>query len=1075
MSNLKQSTTTTATFSNSTSPLSANLSHKAFDLITLIDKLPLQIECMTCYDNMLILGTSCGKLLVYEIKINELTPSKFELDVKRSITATKKPILQLEALRAFDIIIALFDAQLHVFDLDKFQLQYSINKTKGCSLFTTSISNDQKLLRLCVACKKKLQFFYINILSKNTSQFMELVSDLELNDIPRNLKLTKDNLVVFSLRKDYYYYEMPSTSVNAPGSNLKQPETRFSIGSRQIEPLCEKLQNEYFALGVDENKTIIYDTKGKPNLEYPILWSNTPSAVCSVGPYLIGILPALNSLEIVTIQPTSVSVQLIEFNRESISNTNNTESRSISSSFSSSFIGQAVSAPVLAVTNTVSNLTSSLTSNQIQQPVLNINPADRIKVIKSNNNSVCYVATQSYVWCLIPIKINDQLEQVLRYKNYELGLNLISTQLNFNQTNECPFAKSWPTSTTSPKQNISKILLPFFSFNPLENEVNEITQRKIKNLNALDLFCRKKFTESLQLFQNMKTDPSHIIAFLPGLLPDAYRSKLKFDEYYPVLDAKEMEDAIGSLIDYLQVKRNEFLKESKQINDPTNFNLIPLIEGKPVLKTRQQILQIIDTTLLKCYLKTKENLVPFFLRREQNFLHLDESERLLTQHNKISELIILYEKKEAHEKALNLLLAELPKQNSVLYGVKHLVEYLKKIGNANLELTFKFAKNVIETDAKWGIKIFMGDAFKVDKIIAERAKVKQKNLIRKKKSVSTLKSVIKKRNDSKELSNLLKINTNQDEESDENYNFEMIEDDDDEEEFKLLDHEQVCKYLSEQIEPKSLSINLARIYVQYCIFVWADKNPKLNNILIDFYVLLIEQKQSDKLEEDQIKTYKEMLIYFLTETNNYEAIYAISKLSLENYPEERAIVLGKLGKHSEALTIYVDKLNDIDKAEAYCHHVFASQDTVEAKQVYYQLLQIYLNSDYEEIRIGASIRLLNAHSNEIGSCRSLELLPAELMKCKNLSPFFENMLNRLARNKHNIQIINRLMFSLELQIHETKILCQDKKFVVNDEQMCKECNKRMGKSAMVRFPNGDLIHYGCSKNSESYAKRSSVN
>ena len=573
-------------------------------------------------------------------------------------------------------------------------------------------------------------------------------------------------------------------------------------------------------------------------------------------------------------------------------------------------------------------MTSSLTSNQIQQPVLNINPADRIKVIKSNNNSVCYVATQSYVWCLIPIKINDQLEQILRYKNYELGLNLILTQLNFNQTNECPFAKSWPISSTSPKQNVSKILLPFFSFNPLENEVNEITQRKIKNLNALDLFCRKKFTESLQLFQNMKTDPSHIIAFLPGLLPDAYRSKLKFDEYYPVLDAKEMEDAIGSLIDYLQVKRNEFLKESKQINDPTNFNLIPLIEGKPVLKTRQQILQIIDTTLLKCYLKTKENLVPFFLRREQNFLHLDESERLLTQHNKISELIILYEKKEAHEKALNLLLTELPKQNSVLYGVKHLVEYLKKIGNSNLELTFKFAKNVIETDAKWGIKIFMGDAFKVDKIIAERAKVKQKNLIRKKKSVSTLKSVIKKRNDSKELSNLLKINTNQDEESDENYNFEMIEDDDDEEEFKLLDHELVCKYLSEQIEPKSLSINLARIYVQYCIFVWADKNPKLNNILIDFYVLLIEQKQSDKLEENQIKTYKEMLIYFLTETNNYEAIYAISKLSLENYPEERAIVLGKLDKHSEALTIYVDKLNDIDKAEAYCQHVFASQDTV---------------------------------------------------------------------------------------------------------------------------------------------------
>lgn len=178
------------------------------------------------------------------------------------------------------------------------------------------------------------------------------------------------------------------------------------------------------------------------------------------------------------------------------------------------------------------------------------------------------------------------------------------------------------------------------------------------------------------------------------------------------------------------------------------------------------------------------------------------------------------------------------------------------------------------------------------------------------------------------------------------------------------------------------------------------------------------------------------------------------------------LIRSNLDKHYEALSIYVKILNDIDKAEAYCAYVYENANTLGSKEVYYQLLQIYLNSDYEEIRIGASMKLLNAHSNEIGSCRSLELLPADLMKCQNLSPFFESMLNRLSRNKHNVQIINRLMLALELQIHETKIMCQVKKFVVNDEQICKECNKRMGKSAMVRFPNGDLIHYGCSKSPE---------
>ncbi len=255
-------------FTNNTlSPIvqQANLVHKAFDFLPFVEKLPLQIECMTCYDNIFILGTNCGRMLINEVKLNESLANRIEAVFEKSISTTKKPILQLEAVKAFNILIALFDSQLHIFDLSRYQLLYSIPKTKGCSLFSISISADQKLLRLCVACKKKLQFFYTNITSKNTSQFMELASDLELSDMPRNLKFTKDNLIVFSLRKDYYYYQLPATGESvgmAVGGAAKLPEIKFSTGTRQIEPMCEKLHNEFFTLGVDENKTIVYDTKG---------------------------------------------------------------------------------------------------------------------------------------------------------------------------------------------------------------------------------------------------------------------------------------------------------------------------------------------------------------------------------------------------------------------------------------------------------------------------------------------------------------------------------------------------------------------------------------------------------------------------------------------------------------------------------------------------------------------------------------------------------------------------------------------------------------------------------------------
>lgn len=292
---------------------------------------------------------------------------------------------------------------------------------------------------------------------------------------------------------------------------------------------------------------------------------------------------------------------------------------------------------------------------------------------------------------------------------------------------------------------------------------------------------------------------------------------------------------------------------------------------------------------------------------------------------------------------------------------------------------------------------------------------------------------------------------------------------------KSLNHTEVMKFFQESIQPAELGVYLTRIYLQYCIFVWNDHGAILNDALIEFYLKFIENESLLKyvvgfnrlVELNDSQTYRKMLKFFLIETSYYDMNVALSKLGLEKYPEERAIVLGKMGKHHEALDIYVNTLNDTDKAEAYCNYVYTLKNVTSAGQVYYELLQIYLKSEHEEIRIDSSIRLLNAHSKEIGTSQTLEMLPAQLMKCQNLSQFFETMLYRLIRNKHDTQVRNKLMIALQLQVHETKILCQDKKFVVTDEQICKECNKRMGKSAMVRFPDGVLIHYGCLKKYET--------
>lgn len=41
--------------------------------------------------------------------------------------------------------------------------------------------------------------------------------------------------------------------------------------------------------------------------------------------------------------------------------------------------------------------------------------------------------------------------------------------------------------------------------------------------------------------------------------------------------------------------------------------------------------------------------------------------------------------------------------------------------------------------------------------------------------------------------------------------------------------------------------------------------------------------------------------------------------------EERAVILGKLGKHEQVLSIYVMILGDVDRAIQYCNQVYTNQ------------------------------------------------------------------------------------------------------------------------------------------------------
>lgn len=65
--------------------------------------------------------------------------------------------------------------------------------------------------------------------------------------------------------------------------------------------------------------------------------------------------------------------------------------------------------------------------------------------------------------------------------------------------------------------------------------------------------------------------------------------------------------------------------------------------------------------------------------------------------------------------------------------------------------------------------------------------------------------------------------------------------------------------------------------------------------------------------------------------------------------EERAVILGKLGKHEQVLSIYVNILGDVDRAVEYCNKVYNKGDTI-GGEVYVMLIKMLLTPSMDNLK-----------------------------------------------------------------------------------------------------------------------------
>uniref|UniRef100_A0A8C4ZSZ5 CNH domain-containing protein n=1 Tax=Gadus morhua TaxID=8049 RepID=A0A8C4ZSZ5_GADMO len=845
--------------------------HDAYEPVPILEKLPLQIDCLAAWEDWLLVGTKPGHLLLYRIKKDAGT-NRFEVTLEKSNKNFSKKIQQLFVVSQYKILVSLLENNIHVHDLLTFQQITVVPKAKGATLFSCDLQSGsgEAKLRMCVAVKKKLQLYFWK-----DREFYELQGDLGVPDIPKSMAWCENSICV-GFKRDYYLIRMDGRG------SIKE---LFPTG-KQLEPLVTPLADGKVAVGQDD-LTVVLNEEGVCTQKCALNWTDIPITMEHQPPYIIAVLPRY--VEIRTLEPRLL-VQSVE----------------------------------------------------LQRP----------RFITSAGPNVVYVASNHFVWRLVSVSIASQIRQLLQDKQFELALQL---------------AKMKDDSDGDKKQQI----------------------HHIQNLYAFNLFCQKRFDDSMQVFAKLGTDPTHVIGLYPDLLPSDYRKQLHYPNPLPTLSGAELEKAHLALIDYLTQKRSHLVK---QLNDSDPSTPSPLMEGTPTIKSRKKLLQIIDTTLLKCYLHTNVALVSPLLRLENNHCHIEESEYILKKAHKYSELIILYEKKGLHRKALQVLLDQSTKANSPLKGHERTVQYLQRLGVENLGMIFEFAPWVLKICPEDGLKIFTEDLTEVESLPRDR----------------------------------------------------------------------VLSFLREGFR------ELAAPYLEHIIHVWEDPRPDFHNVLVQLYLERVQGLMKQYLnslpegdavaagkEEGDLGEFRSKLLDFLDMSSSYEPARLISDFPFDGLLEERALLLGRMGKHEQALFIYVHVLKDTRMAEEYCHGHY--DDLTEGnKDVYLSLLRMYLSPPdvhclgpikmelaEPQANLQAALQVLELHHSKLNTTKAIHLLPANT-QIREIRVFLESVLEERAQRKRFDQVLKSLLQAEFLRVQEERIFHQQVKCVITEEKTCRVCKKKIG-------------------------------
>lgn len=264
-----------------------------------------------------------------------------------------------------------------------------------------------------------------------------------------------------------------------------------------------------------------------------------------------------------------------------------------------------------------------------------------------------------------------------------------------------------------------------------------------------------------------------------------------------------------------------------------------------------------------------------------------------------------------------------------------------------------------------------------------------------------------------------------------------------------FNRQQVVKYLS------SKSQNLERIYLEYIIVELGDQTKVFNTKLVEIYYDCLAR---DNQSQDSIY-YKKL--YTVLQTGNYDASQVL-KIAPDNENHLKLLktfILKKLGKHEELLKILVLKLHESTQAIHHVNELFKEDSKLGTKFFLRLITLFWQNKEKSSI-----IQLLStSKDSNIPLIDILKTLPPDFKIFEIEQVLIKSL--RLQQKLDNFSTLSRNLRRVEnVKIEEKRQELQNESVeVIANETRCQICNSYLANSVLSRFPDGTVVHFGCTK------------